>query len=876
MTEQRIDLSHVKAQKLVIAPVQQIGVTGNAIRGWTEALLRGPLEQSDQVRRAREAEALAESGDHAAAAESFLAVAKALEDREFAPAAASYLRRGAQEMEQAEMRREAFLLFLRLSRSALEEGDLEAVFLARNARRVAPAELAWEADAMIARANWPEQGEGDGEALRRAWEEMRGKDEECEWAAALVELLALNGEQAAALAVAKDVRERVQLSPGDRLSLELDFLDLLDQSDEEVSRTEPIWLELLEWAADPQLPLETTAVVQQRRGVVLARRGDLSGARRSFLAATETWARQPALNDQAAEAYFSAGTAARALGDLSPRSDDARPLALSLRGTATTPTTRTERLMRRGLRDLLSANHPEALRLFGTAYNISRRAGNLSDFVQAAEGLGDVLLAGGRPALALAAYVQAGNIKKTTEVGETLTVDDVLGVVPLDGAPWEKVAAWAAVAGAGRLANDEGAETVATYALAELEREGPHGFPPNASYYAAQALANVICAVPDALLSRSLTALQERLRLRAGDPRRLAEPLILASLTKRSDQSEAVIDAMLDDDIQASVPVGTLEVLLEARPDQRQRLVADARDGDEAALDALAFAFPGLLEDDRLLVEQARRRVRSAIASQPREEEEESGVITVSYGIGTSMAPAGLLARHCSDAEQRELAETFLRILTDPDPKLPIMTRVSTVEGLHNLAPAVPSDLAEAVAEALAARARTADQPSEWDQVGVDDPLARFHINMAPRDALQSASLEALSVFSKHYPQAIKRLVDGLLIAMQSASERLLTAGLRTLAAQPELGLPGLDLKVFLMHPGEAVRHAAIEAISQRQPENAVPAAARLLGDASAQVRLRLVGIASESEGGDGLLRALAEDRDSYVRAMARLRLAEL
>ena len=77
------------------------------------------------------------------------------------------------------------------------------------------------------------------------------------------------------------------------------------------------------------------------------------------------------------------------------------------------------------------------------------------------------------------------------------------------------------------------------------------------------------------------------------------------------------------------------------------------------------------------------------------------------------------------------------------------------------------------------------------------------------------------------------------------------------------------------MHQSEAVRLAALDAISQRDPDAALLAAMRLVQDPSPRIRTRLVGIAADSEGGGELLQALSEDRDSYTRAMARQRLAQ-
>jgi hypothetical protein len=870
MAEQNTNVGDIHANKVVVAPVQQnFGASGDSVRGWTEALLRGPLERADQSRRAQEAEKAASEGRHDAAADGFLAVAAALSDNDFEPAANTYRSRAADAYAKAGQTKRAFGLYMALAREALHDGDMTAVAHARHARELASAETSWEADGLLARANWPEQEEGDVEALRRAWEKTEGQSSEPEWAAALVELLLLNGERDSALQTARDVSERLPLAPGPRLQLELDLLDLSD-SIEEAEALERSWQSLVAWAQDPQLPMEATAVVLQRRGVALARQGNREAARVAFLQATQTWTRDPRFDDQAAQAFFSAISASLALGDFSSAFDDALPLARSLRGVEKTVTSHTERLELRGLRTLLQEKHPDALRQLATAHNLARRAGNLSDFLQVTEELGDLYLASKRPLFALEAYMQVGAAKKTKLIGEQLSVDDVLGALPLDGAPWERTAAWAAVAGAGRIVSDDGAATVAEHALAELEREPPDGFPPNPSFYAAEALAGVICAVPEEFLGRSLDALRARLRRGAGEPRRLADPFLLVSLIERADETEILVDALLDSNLQPSIPVRPLADLLEERPDLQERLIRAAKEGDRTALDFVDLS--GLFKKDEELVARAREEVRAAVAHEPREVTEEKGVKTVSYGIGTSLAPIGMLARHCEEPDRRALAQKLVGILVDPDPQLPIMTRVSAVEGLHNLAPALPEDMVADIVEALSARAEHDDEPSDFDRVGVGDPLARFTVNMAPPGALQTAALEALSRVAEHAPSAISSLTNAVMTALRSGRDQLLAAALHALAVNPELGVPGLDARPLLAHQSETIRLAALDLLS-KDPVAGLRYAALLAHDPSPRVRFQLIGLAAEAEGGEELLQTLSCDPDSYTRAMARARL---
>lgn len=531
MAEQRIDVHDIHANSVTVSPVQVVsGMTGPAVRGWTEALLQGPLEHAQVIERATTADALREAGDHAGSAQEFLVVAEALADAGYDPAADTYLARAAAAQADAGERAAARSLFLRLARGSLDDGSLEAQGHARRAHELSEPTEAWEAHALRALASWPERLPGDIDALRAAWEKTRGSANELEWASALVELLILTGEPDHALAVARNARDERPFAPGDRLALELDFLDLVDEDEADAA-----WSKLTQWLADPALPVPAAATAWQRRGVALARREDPEQARVAFLHAVQQWSRERGFDDQAGEAYFSALSARAALGDMTFLTDDARRLAGALRGDRDTATSHTERLLRRGLAALVNNKLPDAFRLLSLALNTARRAGNLSDFFQAAEALGDCLVATEKHAgLALAAYVQAGLSAKTKPLTESSSVDDVLSVVSLDGPRWERGAAWAAVAGAGRTMSDDAAATIAERALAEHEHEPAGGFLANAAYYALEALASAVCAVPAGLRGRCLDVLRHRLSAGLGDPNRLAAPFL--EVTGRRDR----------------------------------------------------------------------------------------------------------------------------------------------------------------------------------------------------------------------------------------------------------------------------------------------------------------------------------------------------
>jgi HEAT repeat protein len=204
------------------------------------------------------------------------------------------------------------------------------------------------------------------------------------------------------------------------------------------------------------------------------------------------------------------------------------------------------------------------------------------------------------------------------------------------------------------------------------------------------------------------------------------------------------------------------------------------------------------------------------------------------------------------------------------------MSRVGAVEALHNLSPAMPEEMVAEVAAALLARAAREDQRAEWDRVGVGDPLARFTVNMAPRDALQTAALQALSVLAKHRPEAKDPLLRALPVAIASGAESPLAAALEALGRDPQIHLPGVRLQTFLTHESDSVRLSALQTLQVREGEEALHHARAMISDPSPRIRTRLIGIASEAgDGGRELIELLAEDPDSYTRAMARVGLAK-
>lgn len=96
VAEQHNTLSNVQANSLTFAPTQIVNALPSAAqRGWTEALLRGPLERAGLSEKVEEANAYADNQEFGKAAELFVEVAGALTDSGYEPAAQQYISRAA-------------------------------------------------------------------------------------------------------------------------------------------------------------------------------------------------------------------------------------------------------------------------------------------------------------------------------------------------------------------------------------------------------------------------------------------------------------------------------------------------------------------------------------------------------------------------------------------------------------------------------------------------------------------------------------------------------------------------------------------------------------------------------------------------------------
>ncbi len=196
--------------------------------------------------------------------------------------------------------------------------------------------------------------------------------------------------------------------------------------------------------------------------------------------------------------------------------------------------------------------------------------------------------------------------------------------------------------------------------------------------------------------------------------------------------------------------------------------------------------------------------------------------------------------------------------------------RVRAVEAIQNLASALPEYRLDEVASVLVDTAGSPDVPASFDRLGHDDPLARFTFDMAPEEALRSASVRALAVLAKHRPEMQGRLADVVAGALASQVQPLVLAGLYALAQHPNLELGGISLPAFAVQRAPELRVAAAGALLAREEGLAASVLATMAQDPDAAVRRAAINSISTYGVPADTIDFLVDDHDCYNRVLVR------
>jgi hypothetical protein len=837
-------------------------------RDWSSALTQAPLQAVGELDSAGEAAEKAEREPEKAAA-IYERISNKLAEREYDVLADDYAQRAAKLYEEAGRPQSAIALLEGVAKRQLRRGSGLAEPTARRLMELQGPEAEWRGRAILARLIWPEDFEGALKWLREAIEQLEGNEEAGgEWlenTAALVELLVIDRGYVDAIEAAEAARE-LPLAGGERLQIELDVAEAVEAT-EGAEAGEEIWRGLLAFASSlgPE-DCDEVAIVWQRRGVALAVREDVGGAREAFRRAVVEWERRPGNGDQVGEAYFSAQISAGLNARLSDEGERLRPLAAHLRGERETPASRADSLQESGMGSRLRGKAFDALRNYWLAFAEHRRAGNLRGVSYLAELLGELFVHVDEPEEAVDAFVRAGRESEAAKAAGSRPGDRVLDALDLGPARWRRAASFAAIAAVGRMLSVEAVEELAGQVLDEAEKEFGGIVSPQPAMRAQEALAAIAFEVPTPLRDRALDRLRELARGGfVGTARPAAEALQLLTNSGVSDETETLVRAFLaDSSISGISPIWIGGRLQENRKVKEEVLEA-AAEGHRDALEASAVG--GVIGEKQGLVELCEQQVRRSLEQGARSEDGEgTGVV-----VGGSFELTALLAHFVDPPLAEEFAEKLAELTEDV--QLPLLTRLSAVNGLFNIAAVLTAESRAKLADRLGPLAEGEIEVSPWDS-DEPHPLSRFQFQMGKAEDLQAASLAAWARL-REGASAGKEGEDGLgalTRACVGTSSAVAAAAYEAIARIDAAEFPAFGI-ASLAHPEARVRAAAARAwLARTKTLPAEPMLKDLLEDESLSVRLILAWHSSElpTPERERLLHQLESDRDAYVRALAR------
>jgi hypothetical protein len=814
---------------------------------WEEALRRDPISL---LQEGHERERLAEeiaADEPARAAELFLLLASELEELGFDSVADGYRRRAASALSAAGRTTEAADLWRGVLRRALSTTHpVEVDFAARQLGEDLPPEDRWEEKAWRACATWPDDPEGGRENLREVV--RRGEAAGVDAASLTVwreTLWALDLSASDPDAVLAEARE----APA-RLDPELELLAAEARSQVEPKKFREFWAEIRERILDEsERDPATAARMCARWACELARRGKTDEAQEAFARAAAIWGRLADGEEEAAECFFSAQSAAGLDGEIVPAGWGWRPVVASMRGGATSAAARAGRLEHAGLAEGLKDEPHEARRQLRLAIALRRRAGHLRGWLGANRALGDCERTTGNTTEAALAYCECSDPRRAAAAAGEGPTRQLCDRLPIGDSHWSTRTSIAVLAKIGRWASAERAAAI----LPELmKRTAPNPEQPGGDRYeAAEALGQIAFSLPSELLDQAAARLIELLP----DENRIAaeaagDILRLLGECGRLDASQALVEAFAAEPAYSGVnPYWVAEQL------ESSSLVTEVRSaaitGEPLAMQAMAEA--------RLVVKDAELQracdeycARTTSGDLGRDE---SGAV---HGL-LALDLIGSIAVAVSGEELRaEIAEKLL--LYALEDIWPVVNRASAVRGFAALAETLDPiasgerlrPLLELDDDAFTAASKRGAEwfSSEGELEGAVLCAAGKLLADDPPDWLRSAVANA-----RLDPRRAMRVASWQSI---SSSSRLSDEG----------------LELALLDPKARVRVAALYCWSRRR-DDLPPATSleALSNDAYTEVRVAVIRLLAERDwqkAPHGVITALEQDVDSWVAHLAR------
>lgn len=714
----------------------------------------------------------------------------------------------------------------------------------------------WRIIALRAAARWPEEGLDALDPLREAV--RQSPPDEPVWAALLAEALVIGGRHDEAIATWGAKRGTLDDHPLDphRLRLKLDVLEAIEKRDG-AQPADSGW-DALSSVVEQSPDATLSGLFWQRRAVTLVRREALEDAMRALLRAAEKWAASTEFRGEVSEAWFAWRSALELSGGGLGVKRDELAIAATVRHDKHPDTEAARQREAAGLRARTAEQFADARVHLWQAYVLRRRRGHLFDVMRLLRELGHVHEQAGEQATAISLFVGCGAEGQAESTARATPGPEVARGLELGGPRWERAAAYAALGARGREAPSDFVERWGERVLSESEEPWSSVVAPQPAMRARNALAALFCALPDRLRERALRQLRKDATGGfVGTSREAARALGMSTSLGWSDETAVLVEALLHGG-QAflGLPLVTLAERLEAHPGVRETVRARALERHHDALELLVVA--GLDDHDAPI-----RVICTEFAQSVAPTTIKRGERTVTFGLA-SFEGTGIIGREATPSARRRLAANLAAIAgSDQEP---LMNRVSAVNALFNLAPAVapdvdPRDLIERLAR------------GEIEASACDRPHAHpFLVPLTTADSgeLQAAALSLVGRWRQLGRGDASQLAELVLAAMLTQHAGVVAAAIDALARVSELDVR-LPAAPLADHPEARVR-AALATLMATAKRFDARVAERLVNDPEAGVRSRLLELEPADPERRGMLKRLADDPDAYVRARARAR----
>jgi hypothetical protein len=830
------------------------------------ALVQGPLKHAGLENRARRAAELADGGHHADAADELTVIAAELAERGLDALGEAFLVQAADALQAAGRDERATDILIEAIWARLDRGQPGSAWSLLGSLRTACADRApWLADAVHAEVDWPEHGDDALDVLATAIAATDDSVRRARWAATLAVAETVHGnlDQAAAVPALEQLNYR---DGGDALVAHLLALSARTRLRADGCEGAASWKHIEDWA-DTAAESVDAATVWSGRGMMLALTGDRAGATLAYRKAMRAWSMCAGAQEQTAEQLLCAQTVDHLHGD-QPADLDLRPLAVAMRSVTALPVNVIERLEHAGTTEIVNENWPDALRLLTHAYALALRSGDLASATSLEQRLARLFAATGRPSRALALAIRAGDGKHARALAPHVPADQLAQALAPSGAAWQRASTWLIVGEHGARLPSGWVAAHASVAFADAGGPLSPQLAPTPAAFAADAVAAMFPVLPEDLLSDALTVVRDQLRLGlVGSQRSAATALIHATNLGRSDETELLIDEMLDQASHARVAPSWVSERLVQRPDLLDRVEAAAAEGHEPALEALSYKSTVNHEVAR----QATRVVEQYADVVTVETKTEDGQTVRSVEMGVRFELAGLLGPHAGEAARERLVARLLDVLGDSQDAA--INRQAAGGALFNLAPALTEARRDQVELAVAPLARGEITTSPWD-TGDADPLSRFRVTMPGADELQAIALKLLGRLCGLGSGDDAATHEAIELALSTGSPAVVAGALEAENWLPSPVMPA-TLEWWLAYDNVSVRLAALTLWVRCHPEGplSVGARSRLAADPHPAVRHALVDLAAQI-GDDALLETLAADEHALIRASAAKALA--